>query len=282
MTKQVVLITGCTQGGIGYSFAKKFAEEGCQVVATARRIEALSGLEEFGCEKEALDITDRQAVNAVVEKVIERFGHIDVLVNNAGVPAVGALMDVDLDWAEQCINTNVFGTLVLSRVVAKHMANRGKGKIVNVGSVVGYASTPWAGIYAMSKAAVHSMSDTLRMELKPFGIQVVVVVPGSIKSNIGTAGVKTVQVPEDSLYTTVSNYIVARANLSQGLKATPTDAFASHVAKRVLKPVSPRYITYGYLCSIFYAFYYLPFFIKDFFFSRRFGLHLLYKNEKKD
>jgi short-subunit dehydrogenase len=75
------------------------------------------------------------------------------------------------------------------------MAKKGKGKIVNIGSVVGYAGTPWAGIYALSKAAVHSMSDTLRLELKPFGIQVVVVAPGAITSNFGDASSKTVDVP---------------------------------------------------------------------------------------
>lgn len=113
--------------------------------------------------------------------------------------AVGALMDIDLKVAQQCVNTNVFGTLAMSKAVAAHMAKKGSGKIVNIGSVVGYVSTPWAGIYALSKAAVHSMSDTLRLELKPFGIQVVVVAPGAIKSNFGSAGAKTVNVPEGIL-----------------------------------------------------------------------------------
>lgn len=113
--------------------------------------------------------------------------------------AVGALMDIDLEVAHQCVNTNVFGTLAMSKAVAAHMAKKGSGKIVNIGSVVGYVSTPWAGIYALSKAAVHSMSDTLRLELKPFGIQVVVVAPGAIKSNFGSAGAKTVNVPEGIL-----------------------------------------------------------------------------------
>jgi NAD(P)-dependent dehydrogenase (short-subunit alcohol dehydrogenase family) len=106
-------------------------------------------------------------------------------------------MDISQETFNQCINTNVYGTLLMTRAVVKHMAKRGSGKIVNVGSVVGYCSTPWAGMigislenenlfvlnellgtYALSKAATHSMSDTLRLELKPFGIQVVVVAPG--------------------------------------------------------------------------------------------------------
>lgn len=105
-------------------------------------------------------------------------------------------MEIDLDMARKCVETNVFGTLAMCRAVGKHMAERGSGKIANVGSVVGYCSTPWAGIYALSKAAVHSMTDALRLELEPFGVQVVLVAPGSIKSNFGHAATGTVSIPE--------------------------------------------------------------------------------------
>ena len=109
---------------------------------------------------------------------------------------VGALLDIDLDTARKCVEVNVFGLLAMSRAVAKHMVKRGSGKIANVGSIVGYASTPWAGIYAMSKAAVHSLTDTLRMELAPFGIQAVVIAPGSIQSNFGKNSTNMVSIPE--------------------------------------------------------------------------------------
>ncbi|KAK4514701.1 WD repeat protein Lub1 [Mucor velutinosus] len=280
MTKQIVLITGCSKGGIGYALSQKFAQEGHHVIATTRNVDALEGLEAFGCEKEALDINDQNSINTVVQKVIDRVGHIDVLVNNAGAPAVGALMDIDLQVAHQCVNTNVFGTLAMSRAVAIHMAKQGSGKIVNIGSVVGYVSTPWAGIYALSKAAVHSMSDTLRLELKPFGIQVVVVAPGAIKSNFGNAGAKIVNVPEDSLYASIAKFIIARANMSQSAGNTPNEVFARHVVKKITQPVSPKYITYGATSWVFLLFYYLPFFIKDLIFYRKFGLNQL--KPKKD
>ncbi|KAI9360575.1 hypothetical protein BD770DRAFT_384404 [Pilaira anomala] len=280
MSQHVVLITGCSQGGIGYALAKQFAQEKSLVFATTRNISALEGLEAYGCEKEALDINNQASIDSVVQKIIDRVGHIDVLINNAGAPAVGALMDIDLETAQQCVNTNVFGTLKVSRAVATHMAKRGKGKIVNIGSVVGYTSTPWAGIYALSKAAVHSMSDTLRLELKPFGIQVVVVAPGAITSNFGNAGAKLVSVPEDSLYISVAKFIIARATMSQGPGSTPTDVFATHVTKRVLKPVSPNYITFGATSWIFLVLYYLPTFVKDFLFYKKFGLNLIKKNKQ--
>ncbi|KAI7906499.1 uncharacterized protein BX663DRAFT_496707 [Cokeromyces recurvatus] len=280
MSKPIVLITGCSQGGIGYALAKKFAQEGNHVIATARRIEAMEGLEAFGCDKEVLDVLDKDSIETTIQKIIDNFGHIDILVNNAGAPAVGALMDIDLETAHRCINTNVFGVLLVTRSVAKHMAKKGKGKIVNIGSVVGYVSTPWAGTYALSKAAVHSMSDTLRLELKPFGIQVTVVAPGAIISNIGDAGKRSVTVPEDSLYSSVANYIIARATLSQGPNSTPTDVFASHVVKKILRPISPSYITFGATSWLFLLFYYLPFFIKDFLFYKRFGVDQIKKKHE--
>ncbi|KAL0143537.1 hypothetical protein V8B55DRAFT_1432825 [Mucor lusitanicus] len=283
MTKQIVLITGCSKGGIGYALSQKFAQEGHHVIATTRNVDALEGLEgAFAIfnNREALDINDQDSINTVVQKVIDRVGRIDVLINNAGAPAVGALMDIDLQVAHQCVNTNVFGTLAMSRAVAIHMAKQGSGKIVNIGSVVGYVSTPWAGIYALSKAAVHSMSDTLRLELKPFGIQVVVVAPGAIKSNFGNAGAKIVNVPEDSLYTSVAKFIIARANMSQSAGNTPNEVFARHVVKKITQPVSPKYITYGATSWVFLLFYYLPFFIKDLIFYRKFGLNQL--KPKKD
>ncbi|KAI8080825.1 uncharacterized protein B0P05DRAFT_586692 [Gilbertella persicaria] len=281
MSKQVVLVTGCSTGGIGYSLAKKFAEKGCLVVATARRVEALEGLEAFDCEKETLDVTDKKSIDAVIKKIIDSHGHIDILVNNAGSPAVGALLDIDMSVVEQCVNTNVYGVLAMCQAVGRHMAERGQGKIVNIGSVVGYGGTPWAGIYSMSKAAVHSMSDVLRMELKPFGIQVVVVAPGAIVSNIGNAGSKTVHVPEDSLYTSVSKYIIGRANLSQGPGSTPTDVFAEHVVKKVTQPVAPRYVTFGATSWVFLLLFYLPLFIRELIFSKRFGVNTIKRTKQE-
>ncbi|KAI9305468.1 hypothetical protein BJ944DRAFT_265147 [Cunninghamella echinulata] len=274
MVSPVVLVTGCTKGGIGYELCKKFSQEGCRVFATARNVDNMSGLEEYGCEKLALDVTKADSINQCVEKVLEAAGRIDILVNNAGTPAIGALLDIDFDTIRQCIETNVFGLLSISRIVGRHMAEKQKsGKIVNFGSVVGYSSTPWAGIYSLSKAAVHSLSDTLRMELKPFGVHVTVVAPGAITSNIGNASTNTINIPDNSLYKSVTKFIFARANLSQGPSSTPTAVFASKVVKKILRPTPPRYITEGTNSLTFLLFYYLPFFIKDYILSRKLGVN---------
>ncbi|GAA5794757.1 hypothetical protein HPULCUR_000103 [Helicostylum pulchrum] len=257
--------------------SEKFLKEGHTVIATSLEIESLKSLAEVydRCERESIDINDEESISETVEKVVDKFGRIDILINNAGVPAVGALLDIDLETAQRCVNTNVFGTLKVSKIVGLHMAKRGKGKIVNIGSVMGYASTPWAGIYALSKAATHSMSDTLRMELKPFGVQVIVVAPGAIKSNFATAGAKLVHVPEDSLYISVSKYIIGRASASHAPGSTSTDKFAAHVVKKILDPVSPKYITFGQSSWLFFVFYYLPVFIRDFVLSKMFGVGMI-------
>ncbi|GAA5814783.1 hypothetical protein MFLAVUS_008285 [Mucor flavus] len=278
MSKQIVLITGCSRGGIGYAMSDKFLKEGHTVIATSLEIESLESLAEVydRCERELIDINDEESISATVEKVINKFGRIDILINNAGLPAVGALLDIDLETAQRCVNTNVFGTLKVSRIVGLHMAKRGKGKIVNIGSVTGYASTPWAGIYALSKAAMHSMSDTLRMELKPFGIQVVIVAPGATKSNLATAGAKLVHVPEgNSLYISVSKYIIGRASASHAPGSTSADEFAAYAVKKILEPVSPRYVTFGQSSRLFFVMYYLPVFIRDFILSKTFGVGMV-------
>lgn len=185
----------------------------------------------------------------------------------------GALLDVDVQVARDCVDVNVFGTLAVTKEAATHMARRGTGKIINVGSCAGYATTPWTGVYSLSKSAVHSMSDALRLELAPLGIQVTVVVPGAIRSNIGDTGEAKIRLPEGSWYTSVSKYIIGRAQMSQGSYSTTADDFAQHVVARILRPRMPRYITYGYYSGMFWLFYYIPHFIKDYYLSRRMGVH---------
>ncbi|ORZ25676.1 hypothetical protein BCR42DRAFT_479821 [Absidia repens] len=273
MTKAVtiVLVTGCTRGGIGYEICKSFTQrEGFRVYATARKVENMDGLED--CIKLALDITDLKAIEKVVQDVIAKEGRIDILVNNAGIPAVAALLDVDMDYARTCIETNVFGPLSMARAVAPSMAKLGHGKIVNVGSVAGYASMPWAGVYAISKTMVHSMSDVLRLELRPFGISVTVVAPGAITSNIGKASTQSITLPKNSLYTSVAEFIKRRATMSQGPHSTPTHVFAETVVTKILQAQPPKYITSGTSSFKFWLLYYMPVFIRDYLYEKQFGV----------
>ncbi|KAI7864936.1 hypothetical protein BDF14DRAFT_1731319 [Spinellus fusiger] len=170
MSKPIVLVTGCTEGGIGYDLCKKFVKEGCNVFAAVRKAKSAGDLTEHGCTIVEIDVSNKDSVKNAV--------NVNVLVNNAGCAAQGALLDIEDEVIGRCIDTNILGLLSMCRAVGYHMARRNKGTIVNIGSIVGYAAIPWAGIYSMSKAAVHSLTDALRLELKPFGINVVLVAPG--------------------------------------------------------------------------------------------------------
>ncbi|CAL5370945.1 unnamed protein product [Camellia sinensis] len=134
-----------------------------------------------------LDVLSDESVQNVLSNVLQEFGRIDVLVNNAGVQFVGPLAEIPLSAIQATFNTNVYGTMRLIQAVVPHMASRKKVKIVTVGSVSVLAPPPWAGAYTASKAALHALTDSLRLELRPFGIDVINVVPGAIRSNLGNS-----------------------------------------------------------------------------------------------
>ncbi|KAK7852489.1 retinol dehydrogenase 8 [Quercus suber] len=134
-SKEVVLITGCSAGGIGYALARAFAAKNCQVVATSRSKVSMGDLEQdprFFLQE--LDVLSHDSVQRVVSTVVEKYGHIDVLVNNAGVQCVGPLAEIPLSALQRTFDTNLYGPMRLVQAVVPHMASRRKGKIVNVGS----------------------------------------------------------------------------------------------------------------------------------------------------
>ncbi|KAI8319693.1 NAD(P)-binding protein [Martensiomyces pterosporus] len=271
--QQVVLITGCSAGGIGHFLALEFASHGCKVYASARNTDKLQGLAEHGIESIELDVTSPESVTSAVAHVVKLAGHIDILVNNAGVPCVGPAVEVDMDQVQRAFDTNVFGLTRLCQAVAPHMIKRRRGTIVNVGSVVGYVATPWAGFYSSTKAAVHALSDAMRMELAPFGVHVVVVAPGGIKSNIATH--TTITLPEGSSYEPALEAIRARAEYSQTGNSTPTDEFARVVISQILVPKPRPYITYGAnSLSVWLAYYYPPV-LRDSVLAKKFGTQVL-------
>ncbi|KAM2068651.1 hypothetical protein PS2_000265 [Malus domestica] len=264
--QQVVLLTGCSEGGIGHALARAFAAEGCVVVATSRSVRSMGDLEgDSRFYLQELDVVSEESVERVVSNVLEKYGRIDVVVNNAGVQCVGPLAEVPLSALQHTFNTNVFGSMRLIQAVIPHMASRRKGKIVNVGSVTVAAPTPWAGAYTASKAALHALSDSLRLELRPFGISVITVVPGGIRSNIGRAALASYnQMPEWKLYKPFEAAIRARATSSQGPRSTPSDEFAKKTVAAILQKNPPAWFSYGHLATIFAILYHLPLFVKDF------------------
>ncbi|KAI8536156.1 hypothetical protein RHMOL_Rhmol10G0234600 [Rhododendron molle] len=265
--KQVVLITGCTTGGIGHALARAFATENCLVVPTARSLPSMADLDGGDPRffPQELDVLSDESIRRVLSRVLEEFGRIDVLVNNAGVLCIGPLAEVPISSIEHTFNTNVYGTMRLIQAVVPHMASRKKGKIVNVGSVTVLAPGPWAGAYTASKAALHALTDTLRLELRPFGIDVINVVPGAVKSNIGNSAINSYsRMPEWKLYKQFEEAIRLRAYLSQGPKSTPSEEFAKKTVAALLKKNPPSWFSYGQYSTILAVLYHLPLFVRDF------------------
>ncbi|KIY50436.1 oxidoreductase [Fistulina hepatica ATCC 64428] len=256
---KIVLVTGCSDGGIGSYLCASFASRNCLVYATARRMEAMNTLSGTNITKMRLDVTDDAAVQTTVSTVIEREGRIDIVVNNAGVNAMGPVVEIPLDKVIKTFDANIFSILRVSRAVFPHMASRQSGHIVNVGSVVGAIPTPWNGVYAASKAALRSLTDSLDMECRPFNIRITLLIPGAVKSNIANNEAATVNAfSENSLYYKFRQNIADRLWRSQGADAMPTDAFAERVVKQLLHQPPPRYITAGGLIYQFKIMGWLP------------------------
>ena len=184
MKQKVILITGASSG-IGYDTAVRLAGEGHKVYGAARRVERMEPLREHGVVPLKMDVTDEASVVAGVAAVIEAEGRIDVLVNNAGFGYFGAVENVSMAEARRQLDVNVFGMARLTQLVLPYMRQQHSGRIINISSIAGRMVFYFGGWYHVSKYAVEALSDALRMEVQPFGIDVVLIEPGGIKTNWG-------------------------------------------------------------------------------------------------
>jgi NAD(P)-dependent dehydrogenase (short-subunit alcohol dehydrogenase family) len=181
-----VLVTGCSSG-IGAATAARLASAGWTVYASARRPETLAALAAKGCRTLALDVTDEASMRASVAAVEKAEGAVGVLVNNAGYSQSGAVESVTMDAARRQFETNVLGLLRMCQLVLPGMRAQRWGRIVNVSSMGGRLTFPGGGLYHASKHAVEALSDALRFEVRPFGVDVVVVEPGLIRTGFADA-----------------------------------------------------------------------------------------------
>jgi 1-acylglycerone phosphate reductase len=204
LSDQVVLITGCSQGGIGDALAREFRRRGLRVIATASTLSKIQHLESEGIEILSLDVVEKASIQNAVEAISKLTkGRLDILVNNAGVGYQMPLLDTDLDDARNMFEVNLWGLLAMTQAFAPLLvATAAKGhtaRVLNIGSVASRVQVPWAGAYNASKAALHSLNDTLRIELAPFGVGVLHVVTGGIQTNF-YPNVGKVELPEQSIY----------------------------------------------------------------------------------
>jgi NAD(P)-dependent dehydrogenase (short-subunit alcohol dehydrogenase family) len=186
---RAVLVTGCSSG-IGAATAARLAAGGWTVYATARRPETLAELEAKGCRTLALDVTDEESRKAAVDAVVAAEGAVGVLVNNAGYSQSGAVESIPDERVRAQFDTNVFGPLALCRLVLPGMREQGWGKIVNVSSMGGKLTFPGGGLYHATKYSIEALSDAMRFEVKGFGIDVILIEPGLIKTGFSTTTVQ--------------------------------------------------------------------------------------------
>ncbi|RZI49519.1 oxidoreductase [Lactococcus kimchii] len=180
----IVLITGASSG-IGYQAAELLAQKGHQVYGAARRMDELESLKKFGVNPIYLDVTNQASCEEVVRAIIEKEGKIDALINNAGYGSYGAVEDVSLEEAQRQFEVNLFGVARLTKLVLPHMRKNKFGRIINISSMGGRVTTYFGAWYHATKYALEAFSDALRMETKPFGVEVSLIEPGGIKTQWG-------------------------------------------------------------------------------------------------
>lgn len=179
--RKVALVTGASSG-IGNAIARSLHRNGVQVYAGARRVSRMNDLDDLGITTLALDVTDPASVEQVVDRIVDETGRVDILVNNAGYGLMGALEDVPMDQAQTQFDVNLFGAARLIQSVLPMMRQQHSGRIINITSVDGKIAQPLASWYVASKFALEGLSDALRLELVPLGIDTIVIEPGAIQS----------------------------------------------------------------------------------------------------
>jgi NAD(P)-dependent dehydrogenase (short-subunit alcohol dehydrogenase family) len=245
--KKIVLITGASSG-IGEATALQLAELGYTVYAAARRVERMSDLADRGIRTRAVDVTDDGSMVTLVEAILADTGRIDVLINNAGFGLYGALEDVPIEEARRQFDVNLFGLARLTQLVLPQMREQRDGYIVNISSMGGKIWEPLGSWYHASKFAVEGLSDSLRVEVAEFGIKVVIIQPGTIRSE--WSGIAA-----DQLEATSANTAYARQAkmVGAGLRgvdhmrlASGPEVVAEAIAKAVQSPrPRTRYVVGG-------------------------------------
>ena len=202
--QKVILITGASSG-IGYDAALALAAQGHKVYAAARRVEKMEPLKSSGIVPVKMDVTDEQSMVDGVKYILDKEGRIDVLVNNAGYGFFGAVENVSMEEARRQVEVNVFGLARLSQLVLPTMRAQRSGRIINTSSIAGRMALCFGGWYHVTKYSVEALSDAMRMELKPFGIDVVIIEPGGIKTDWGIVAANHLRESStDSPYETVA------------------------------------------------------------------------------
>lgn len=235
--KSVILVTGASSG-IGFDTARQLAQQGHRVYAAARRTDRMEALRSYGINVLYLDVTDETSMRDAVNTLLQAEQRIDVLVNNAGYGYFGPIEEVSLEEARRQLEVNVFGMARMCQLVLPAMRRQRSGRIVNISSIAGKAVFYMGGWYNASKYAVEALSDALRMEVRPFGIEVVLVEPGLIKTDWGLIAARHL-----AESTASGIYAESGSNWANSLHQTYTSRWPSSpavITKLVCRAVNSR------------------------------------------
>ena len=266
---KTVLITGCSPGGIGHALATQFHSKGLHVFATARNEKAVTDLRTLGVEALQLEVTSPESVAEVKRHISERTnGSLDYLVNNAGRNYTVPALDVDLSEVQATFETNVFSVMRMCQAFAPLLI-QAKGTIIQIGSVAAEIPYVFGSTYNASKAALHAYSDTLRIELAPFDVNVMVVVTGGVKSNIARTHR---ELPNNSLYHPIDpDYQRRQLHSQEG--AMEGTLYAEGVVRAALTKKTVRSLWRGHQAwNVWLLLMLMPRMFWDYYFTKVFNL----------
>jgi short-subunit dehydrogenase len=246
--KKVAIITGASSG-MGKSTAFNLQEKGYKVYGMARRTKNMDDLKEKGMEVISLDLTKDESIVEAVNTVVNKEGRIDVLINNAGYGSYGAVEEVPIEEAKRQFEVNIFGLARITQLVLPTMRKQKSGRIVNISSMGGKMYTPFGAWYHATKYALEGWSDCLRIEVKQFGIDVVIVEPGGIQTEWGAIAMENLaKVSGNGPYADMVKKVIASSDKNND-KLTAVDILGSEIAKAAseTKPKT-RYLK-GYLAK---------------------------------
>jgi NAD(P)-dependent dehydrogenase (short-subunit alcohol dehydrogenase family) len=247
--KKIVLITGAS-AGIGKATALLLLEKGYIVYAAARRVAKMNDLLALGAKILEMDVTDETSMTHGIDTIIRTEGRIDVLINNAGFGSYGALEDVPMSDARYQLEVNLFGPARLIQLALPHMRRQRSGKIVNVSSIGGKAAMPLGGWYHASKFALEAYSDSLRMEVRSFGIDVIVIEPGGIQSEWGDIAINNmIKLSADTAYQRLIDGAVRMTEKMKTNKkaAAPPSLIAELILKAIIAAEPRARYSAGYM-----------------------------------
>ena len=245
--ENVALVTGCSSG-IGLETAVALAREGHFTFATMRNLKKVEALEKIVKDENLpisileLDVDNKESMDNAIEKIIEQKGRIDTLVNNAGCGMCGTVEDVSIDEFKEQFETNFFSIVRMIQKIAPIMRKQKSGSIVNVSSVAGRIGFPVSPAYISSKFALEGLSECLRFELSPFGINVITIEPGVIKTNFFDSMKMAKRSDSNSVYNDITSKVISGVKMMAEMGTDPKE-----VANAILKSINdknplPRYI----------------------------------------